>query len=358
MIILYPQTEKSIRPYNPYGCWDWWGYNNPDNFDTKNGDQMNAVWEMIMVSFLFFSFCFFDFFILLLLLLFIDLNFQRITGGFLSPPSSLSAYDITNQSVSLKWQASPTSGVAYNVYRFVSFLSLMTPSFFPIKTTHTPPRNGTKVNTDPISGLQFKDEPVSPGMFYSYTVMSVDTSQHQSSPSNAIVVQTLGQPPSILPPQNLASSFVALSPMPSQSQLTSSHSEVTASFAVITWDSATGAVEYNVYRNGVFLASSETSSFNDTTVSPLTSYNYQVTSVNGTGQESFRSSTLEVTTPGSWRCVSVKSSNYQHVQKGRAYQKWGYAYAVGSNELMGLDNTAIHTTLSETSEGYYVIGSC
>ena len=39
-------------------------FNNPDNFDTKNGVQMNAVWEMILVCFdfdfvLFFFICFF-----------------------------------------------------------------------------------------------------------------------------------------------------------------------------------------------------------------------------------------------------------------------------------------------------------
>ena len=28
---------------NSLGCWDWWGYNNAQNYDTKTGDQMRAI---------------------------------------------------------------------------------------------------------------------------------------------------------------------------------------------------------------------------------------------------------------------------------------------------------------------------
>lgn len=54
IIILYPQVKiSSIYPYNPKGCWDWWGYSEviPSpvqwSYPTKDGTQMKAVYSMI-----------------------------------------------------------------------------------------------------------------------------------------------------------------------------------------------------------------------------------------------------------------------------------------------------------------------
>jgi len=33
-------------PYNPKGCWDWWGYTD-SQFPTKNGKQIVAISKMI-----------------------------------------------------------------------------------------------------------------------------------------------------------------------------------------------------------------------------------------------------------------------------------------------------------------------
>jgi poly(3-hydroxybutyrate) depolymerase len=60
-------------------------------------------------------------------------------------------------------------------------------------------------------------------------------------------------------------------------------------------------------------------------------------------------------TPTSLGCWTA--SNYAQVQAGRAYQSYGYAYADGSNENMGLDNVYYTTSLEETSSNYYVIVS-
>jgi poly(hydroxyalkanoate) depolymerase family esterase len=51
------------------------------------------------------------------------------------------------------------------------------------------------------------------------------------------------------------------------------------------------------------------------------------------------------------------TDNYHQVAAGRAYQSGGYAYADGSNENMGLDNTFYTASLEETGPGYYVIVS-
>ncbi|MBE1162216.1 extracellular catalytic domain type 2 short-chain-length polyhydroxyalkanoate depolymerase [Dyella acidiphila] len=42
IIVLYPQTIDAEVPYNPYGCWDWWGYTN-GNYALKSAPQMVAI---------------------------------------------------------------------------------------------------------------------------------------------------------------------------------------------------------------------------------------------------------------------------------------------------------------------------
>lgn len=53
-IVLFPQVKtSSIYPYNPKGCWDWWGYSEvipfpvDYTFPTNVGTQMKAVYRMI-----------------------------------------------------------------------------------------------------------------------------------------------------------------------------------------------------------------------------------------------------------------------------------------------------------------------
>lgn len=49
IIVLYPQAAPSfsdpLNP-NPLGCWDWWGYDDPD-YAKRNGRQMAAVKAMV-----------------------------------------------------------------------------------------------------------------------------------------------------------------------------------------------------------------------------------------------------------------------------------------------------------------------
>lgn len=54
IIVLYPQAESSsgfFSPYNPKGCWDFWGYSSVNmftpNFYTKKAVQMAAVKAML-----------------------------------------------------------------------------------------------------------------------------------------------------------------------------------------------------------------------------------------------------------------------------------------------------------------------
>ncbi|MEO6919834.1 MAG: PHB depolymerase family esterase [Collimonas sp.] len=46
IVVLYPQVDASVAPFNPQGCWDWWGYTGA-NYAQKAGSQMAAVRAMI-----------------------------------------------------------------------------------------------------------------------------------------------------------------------------------------------------------------------------------------------------------------------------------------------------------------------
>ncbi|MGU7782627.1 extracellular catalytic domain type 2 short-chain-length polyhydroxyalkanoate depolymerase [Burkholderia sp. PU8-34] len=46
IVVLYPQVNASTIPYNPQGCWDWFGYTG-QNYALKSGPQMLAVNAMV-----------------------------------------------------------------------------------------------------------------------------------------------------------------------------------------------------------------------------------------------------------------------------------------------------------------------
>jgi hypothetical protein len=47
IVVLYPQAAASrFAPFNPRGCWDWWGYTGVD-FAAKSGAQLASVRRMV-----------------------------------------------------------------------------------------------------------------------------------------------------------------------------------------------------------------------------------------------------------------------------------------------------------------------
>ena len=46
IIVLYPQAAPAPSEGDPLGCWDWWGYDDPD-YALKRGRQMAAVKGMV-----------------------------------------------------------------------------------------------------------------------------------------------------------------------------------------------------------------------------------------------------------------------------------------------------------------------
>lgn len=47
IVVLYPQAARSwIWPFNPQGCWDWWGYSGAQ-YASRNGLQIAAIHRMV-----------------------------------------------------------------------------------------------------------------------------------------------------------------------------------------------------------------------------------------------------------------------------------------------------------------------
>ncbi|MFN2460259.1 MAG: hypothetical protein ABR591_06190 [Candidatus Velthaea sp.] len=47
IIVLYPYAIESTGvAFNPQGCWDWWGYDDP-NYSVKSGTQLSIVYKMV-----------------------------------------------------------------------------------------------------------------------------------------------------------------------------------------------------------------------------------------------------------------------------------------------------------------------
>lgn len=46
LVVLYPQVIPSNVPYNPQGCWDWWGYDGSD-FAVHGAPEMIAILNMV-----------------------------------------------------------------------------------------------------------------------------------------------------------------------------------------------------------------------------------------------------------------------------------------------------------------------
>ncbi|GIX22854.1 MAG: hypothetical protein KatS3mg122_0085 [Caldimonas sp.] len=141
-----------------------------------------------------------------------------------------------------------------------------------------------------------------------------------------------------------------------------STSGATDTSMVISWASVQGAAGYHVYRNGAKQTTTPVTgtSYTDTGLTPATTYQWTVTAVDGQGAESVPSAAASGTTTGAAPppATCYTASNYGHTTAGRAYAAWGYAYAKGSNQNMGLWNIYVITTLKQTGPNHYVIGTC
>jgi poly(3-hydroxybutyrate) depolymerase len=148
--------------------------------------------------------------------------------------------------------------------------------------------------------------------------------------------------------------------LPAPTGLTTSGA--TTSSMVIGWSGVTGAASYNVFRNGnkVNATGVTGTNYTDSGLAAGTTYSWTVAGVDGSGNQGALSSPVSGTTSGTPppAATCYTSSNYAHTTAGRAYASYGYTYANGSNQNMGLWNVYTTTTLKKTGTNYYVIGTC
>ncbi len=177
--------------------------------------------------------------------------------------------------------------------------------------------------------------------YYTGSVTATDSGTGLTSSACSIAQFLVGTPPALQPPAGLAVGTT------------------TSNSVTLSWNAASGATGYHVYRDGTRVNAGAVAgtSYTDGGLAAGTTYHYQVSATNGSS-ESALSAAVAGTTRSSWTCSATTSSNYAHVQAGRAHDSGGYALANGSNQNMGLDNTFYTSTLAQTAAGYYVIGNC
>ena len=292
IIVLYPQATAGGQ--NPNGCWDWWGYDDP-NYAVKSGRQMAAVKRMV----------------------------DRIVSGHppLPAPADLQATVIGDTSISLSW--SPVaSATGFNVYR-----------------------DGAKAASSPVSATSFTDTGLSPGSTYRYTVTAIDSAGAEGAASNRLDVTTTGTPV-VLAPTDLKIDSVS------------------DSSVALSWKGPEGIAGFDVFRGagsgGPYSKANASlvtdASFMDMGLTASTTYFYVVKSVDNAGARSAPSSEISAQTQAAPACFTA--TNFDHVIAGRAHDTFFVAAANGSNEIMGLDNVFIVTTLKQTGPDFYVIASC
>ena len=139
-------------------------------------------------------------------------------------------------------------------------------------------------------------------------------------------------------------------------------SNATASAMTISWNAVSGAASYNVYRNGNKTNALPVTglTYTDSGLSAATTYSWTVKAADANGVEGTASVAVSGTTTGTPPPATTcyTASNYAHTLAGRAYALYGFTYANGSNQSMGLWNIFATTTLKMTASNYYVIGTC
>lgn len=134
----------------------------------------------------------------------------------------------------------------------------------------------------------------------------------------------------------------------------------------LRWSPVFGAVGYKVYRTstlgGTFAvinaAANAGPSFVDSGRAASNSYYYKVSAVNGSGVESAASAQVVASTAAApATCDPWHADNYSHTAAGRAYAWYGYTYAYGSNNYMGLWTIYDESQLTKIGSSYYV-GTC
>lgn len=182
-----------------------------------------------------------------------------LDGTAPSVPTGLTAIAASETRVNLSWTAS-TDNVAVTDYRVY--------------------RNGTEIAI--VTTTSYSDLACIPATSYSYQVASEDAAHNMSALSAAAPVTT----PSDITPPTVPTGLTAAAVSRSQVNL--------------SWTASTdniGVLGYKIYRNGVNIGTSASTTYSDTTCWGNTQYTYKVSAYDLKGNESAQSAQAVVTTP-------------------------------------------------------------
>lgn len=173
-------------------------------------------------------------------------------------PTNLSVASTTSTTVNLTWTAS-TDNIGVTGYQVL--------------------RNGTQVGTS--TSTSYQDTGLTPATNYSYTVKAYDAAGNVSPASNTANATTAGDTTPPTAPTNL------------------SVASTTSTTVSLTWTASTdnvGVTGYQIFRNGTQVGTSTSTSFQDTGLTPSTTYTYTVKAFDAAGNVSAASNSVQVTT--------------------------------------------------------------
>lgn len=212
-------------------------------------------------------------------------------------PTGLSASAASATQVSLSWNAvSDTGGSGLAGYRIY--------------------RGGVHIANS--GATSYSDTTVSPSTAYSYTVAGYDNAGNTSGQSSAANVTTPA-PPDTTAPSVPTGATTALA----------GDNQVNVSWSASTDTGGSGLAGYRIYRGGVQIGTSSTTSYADTTTSPFNSYSYTVASYDVAGNVSAQSSaanavtSIQITNSSGNVLIGGPSSLYQ-VQQACPNQTYCY----------------------------------
>jgi chitodextrinase len=197
------------------------------------------------------------------------LDIPSTTPPTVTPPTTpqLSSPSSSANSVTLGWSASTSAtagAISYYLYR-----------------------NGTFITN--LSALQYTDSNLSAATAYTYQVKAADTGSNFSALSNSLTVTTLA---------GAGGPVTIPTTPPTTPQLSTSSS--TSDSVTFAWSASTSSVSsslsYYVYKNGSFINNVTGLQYTDTSLTPVTSYMYQVKAVDSYGNSSPLSASITVAT--------------------------------------------------------------
>jgi YD repeat-containing protein len=200
-----------------------------------------------------------------------------------SVPTGLSATTPSSTQVNLSWNASSDTGgsglAGYRIYR-----------------------GGAHIATRSVTN--YSDTSVAASTTYSYRVAAYDNAGNTSAQSAAKSVTTPAPPDTTPPsvPTGVTTTVVG-------------DNQVNVSWSASTDTGGSGMAGYRIYRGGVQIGTSTTTSFSDLTVSPFNTYSYTVAAYDGASNVSGQSSaatavTSRQITDSSGNVLSAASSLY------------------------------------------------